>query len=346
MTRGKRPPLRSAVVLTALVATSAAPVLAKNVYDPGQKGPFAVGYTSLMLMDSSRPGDYSRTDAIYHDKYASRPIPVCVWYPVDQATLSPSAPEAKYVMDPLYEGVDPNEVGSSYFENYGIDGAYQGPPVSSNGPFPLVMFSPGWGASCWQHASFGARLASHGFVVAIPYHFGDNSFGYEPADDIAVCAYNRPRDVSFVVDDLLARNLREGDLLFRALNPTQVAAGGWSLGGYAAMVLAGGDDSVCDTLGGAPDWTCGPSLPDPRIKAIVPLDGSGWALLFNELARITVPALGMGEEWSFLAATSPGFESWQARQHAAYQGHPAYRVDVANANHQSFSDLCENFQVF
>jgi hypothetical protein len=116
------------------------------------------------------------------------------------------------------------------------------------------------------------------------------------------------------------------------------------------MTLAGGDDSVCDTLYGQegledpPPWTCVPSLPDPRIRAIVPQDGSNQVLHFNELARITVPAMGMGEEWSTLAL-DPAFASWQARQHAAFSGHPAYRVDVFNTNHQSFSDVCEGFRV-
>ena len=110
------------------------------------------------------------------------------------------------------------------------------------------------------------------------------------------------------------------------------------------MVLAGGDDSVCDTLYGIPDledpppWTCAPSAPDPRIEAIVPEDGSNQVLHFAELARIEVPAMGIGEEWDAVL-------DWQARQHAAFSSHPAYRVDVLNTNQQSFSDLCEGLQI-
>jgi hypothetical protein len=126
-----------------------------------------------------------------------------------------------------------------------------------------------------------------------------------------------------------------------------VAASGWSLGGYAAMVLAGGDDSVCDKfpeLGfpNPPPQTCVPSYTDPRIKAIVPLDGSTQVLYFDELSRINVPTMGIGQEWSTLYSIyGPGFASWQARLHAASQGHPSYRVDLAEAYHISFSNLCE-----
>jgi len=52
--------------------------------------------------------------------------------------------------------------------------------------------------------------------------------------------------------------------------------------------------------------------------------------------------MGIGEEWSTLiVAQGPGWESWQARQHAAFLGHPSYRVDVAGAYHQSFCNVCE-----
>jgi len=321
--------------LLSALATSA---FAGVVPDPGQKGPFEVGFTSFLLTDPTRAGDGST--------YPHRPIPVSVWYPVDSQTIDGSTPEAVYPLDPLY-AVVPNAV-SSDFEEYGLDRAYQQPVPSSRKPFPLLMFSPGWGGPTWLHTSVGTRLASHGFVVAVLYHFGDQWWPWEPTyDHLAVASYNRPRDVSFALSDLLAKNSTPGHLLFDAIRPDQIAAGGWSLGGYASMTLAGGDDSVCDTLSFEdpdamqplpPLWTCEPSLPDPRIKAIVPQDGSNQVLHFAELARIKVPAMGVGEEWNMVM-------DWQARQHAAFSGHPSYRVDVFNTIHQSFSDLCEGFQV-
>lgn len=42
-----------------------------------------------------------------------------------------------------------------------------------------------------------------------------------------------------------------------------------------------------------------------------------------------------------MLAQDPVFASWHAREHAAWSGHPAYRVDVFNTIHQSFSDICE-----
>jgi hypothetical protein len=304
-----------------------------------------VGFTSYTVTDLSRPGDGGQ--------YPNRPIPVHVWYPADPQAIGPGAQEAIYPLDPLY-----GQVADSYssdWEKYGIDPAFQGPAPSASRPFPLLVFSPGWGAPAFAHTSIGARLASHGFVVAVPYHFGDWWWPWEPTfDPITVATYNRPLDVSLVLTDLVEKSQAGGHLLQGTIRADQVAAGGWSLGGYAAMVLAGGDDDVCDTPFGPlyeyvgetlpPGNWCVPAYPDPRFKAIVPMDGSGWLLHFRELSRITVPAMGMGQEWSTLAS-DPVFASWHAREHAAYSGHPAYRVDVFNTNHQSFSDICEANQV-
>ena len=316
------------------------PSFAANPAELALAGPYEVGFTSFVLSDSSRPGDGG--------PFADRPIPVYVWYPVDPGSIDSSTPQAIYPIDPLY--LTFLTTTSENWEAYGIDRAYQEPDPSADGPFPLLMFSPGWGASASMHTSVGTRLASHGFVVAVVYHFGDEAWPWEPDyDPLPLASWNRPRDISFALTDLLSRNATSEDLLYGLVMPEAVAAAGWSLGGYASMVLAAGDESVCDKfiefgMGPFPDWLCGPSPPDPRIKAIVPLDGSNQLLYFTELARVRIPAMGMGQEWGQLAL-DPDLASWQARQHAAFSGHPAYRIDVFNTIHQSFSDICEGAQV-
>ena len=318
-----------AVIVLAQGAASAG-----SVPNPAQKGPYAIGHVSFVLSDQSRSGA---------PDFQYRPIPVSVWYPVDPATIQPSTAEASYLWDPVYNSsqLPWSASVSSDWEPYGIDRAYQ-EPTPAIGPFPLVAFSPGWGAPIWAHISMATRLASHGFVVAVMYHYGDQWWWWEPPyDPLAVAAYNRPLDVSFVLSSLLAKNETAGDLLYQLIQPQQVAASGWSLGGGAAMTLAAGDDRVCDTfipwedyMKETPMWTCVASFPDPRIKAILPLDGSNQILHFYELARVKVPAIGVGEEWNAVL-------DWQARQHAAFESHPAYRVDVFNTIHQSFGDFCE-----
>jgi hypothetical protein len=173
-------------------------------------------------------------------------------------------------------------------------------------------------------------------------HVGEATRPGDPLDHVAIALVNRPRDVSYVLTDLLLKNGDKHNLLFGTIKLGQIAVGGHSLGGYTAMTLAGGDDSVCDLApsfqGFPPLETCIPTLPDQRVRVIFTLDGSNQILRFRELARVTIPSLGMGQEWSFLAAQ--GMASWQARQHAAFSGQPSYRVDVYAVNHMSFSDIC------
>jgi dienelactone hydrolase len=314
------------------------------VPDLNLPGPFSVGHTSFILVDDAR----QTVDYITYPNppfvEISRPIPVHLFYPAD---LGSSPTPAIYPLDQIHFAFPPFLTSSTEWEAQGIDPAFQEPAASAEGPFPLVLFSQGWGGPALSSLYIGTRLASHGFVVALIYHYGDGVMPYEPFDNLAVAAMNRPLDVSFTLTRLLERNETTGDLIYQLIDPEKVAASGWSLGGYAAMALAAGDDLVCDKaieLGyiEEPDSTCVASPSDERISAIISLDGTTPLLYFDELARITVPTLGIGQEWSTLASTlPPPWESIQARLHAASQGHPAYRIDLQGALHQTFSNMCE-----
>ncbi len=329
---------------------AAAAAKAPEVSDPGQAGPYAVGHTYFLLQDPSR------LTHLWEELWGDRPIPVEVFYPVDPSTVAGSASDAVFPLDPV-RGFWPDTVSADW-EAYGNDPAWENRPPSPRKPFPLLMFSPGWGCSIWASNFLAGRLATHGFVVAVPYHYGEWAFPYEPLEHIALASLNRPKDMSLVLNHLLGRNATAGDLLSGTIKPDRVAASGFSLGGYTSVVLACGVSSVGEIFqypeyqellgpmglpfGPPPEQTMVPQPPDPRFKAILPLDGASWLLRFSDLARVTVPSMGIGEEWSTLAQDpDPMWASWQARQHAAFPGHPNYRVDISGTNHQSFSNLYE-----
>jgi dienelactone hydrolase len=338
------PPFGSDPGDEATAAIAARGVKAAAFYDPGQAGPYAVGHASFKFADPSRPCDIG-----------ARPIPVEVFYPVDPSSITASTPTAAFPLDPVNNFVVPAYTTSPDWEVFGNDRAYENPPPSSKRPFPLVVFSPGWGTGISVHSYLAGRLATHGFVVAVMYHYGDWWWPWEQFDHIGLAMLNRPKDMSFVLDQMLIKNAKSGDPLKGFINPERVAACGWSLGGYASMVLAAGISSAgeiwtfpgwMDFMGPPPAGTLVPLPPDPRIKALLLLDGSSWAIRFRELARVTIPTMGLGQEWSTLAMDpDPQWASQQARQHAAFQGHPNYRVDISGTNHQSFSNLYETFTV-
>lgn len=308
---------------------------AARSHDPsGDSGPFAAGFTHFAFHDASR---------------ADRPIAVALWYPVDRAGLDASATGALYPLD-IFTGTLPTAT-SADFEDFGLGRAYQEPPAAP-GRHPLVIFSVGAGDTYDQYVYLGVGLASHGIVVAMLTHWGDGFSGSpgEPYLAWEEMAYNRPRDMSRALDVLLARNSAPGDPLNGTIDPQRVFASGHSIGGYASMALAGGDDLVCDIVDPATavPYTCAPTLPDPRFVSIVTLDGSNVMLKFRELARVHVPAMGIGADSN---RTSVAL-SIPPRQHAAFQGHPNYRVDVHNpvadpiAYHMAFSSVCASFGVY
>jgi predicted dienelactone hydrolase len=195
--------------------------------------------------------------------------------------------------------------------------------------------SPGASFDSWEYLFIGTRLASHGFVVAVIDHQNDSQWSWSPPQEATVL-FDRARDVSFAITELLLKNDATAELLHGVIDPSRIAVGGHSLGGYATYALAGGDDDV-------------PTPRDPRILAIVSLDGVSDLMHFRELARIAVPSLIMGETVEHFTGYSgfsgPDVGLLNARPHAAINRSDSYRVDVTIANHNSFDDWCDGLRV-
>ena len=161
------------------------------------------------------------------------------------------------------------------------------------------MLSPGSGCDNWQYLYIGTRLASHGYVVAAADHENDGQWSWSPPKDAEVVAmFNRPRDVSFAITELLLKNDAAGEPMHGIMDASRIAMGGHSLGGYPTYALAGGDDEVCDALAPAtyfseslpyPQSACGPQPRDSRIHAIVSLDGASQFMRYEELSGYPCP---------------------------------------------------------
>jgi predicted dienelactone hydrolase len=315
-----------------------------------QTGPYKVGFVANTYYDSTR-SDFAG---------GARPIQTFIWYPAAPDSNGNPMPPAVYPLISLVEPINYPDASSTDFEAYGIDPAYQEVAALKGGPFPLVVLSPGAGESSFYFIRIGTRLASHGFVVAVPVTFDEKikitgPTTWEPvyypnmyALDVGRYT-NRTRDIQYLMTRLVADSQQSGNLLSGTIRPDQIAVAGHSAGGGAALALAGGDDQACDMPFVDPNKVqpeaCVPILPDPRIKAIVIIDGMSQALRFDEMARIKIPSIGIEQEWNAMEAGNPPAGFYYARQHAAIQGHPNYRVDVAYATHISFLNHCELAQV-
>jgi predicted dienelactone hydrolase len=297
---------RSLVRLIVLFLTAASSWTASDAragrwrFDPSDgPGAYAVGHSSFEVVDATR-GD--------------RSVPIEVWYPVgpENARGMPS-----FYVFPLYGLIEPGVLSAVSFDD--------AEPTATLG-FPLVVYSHGWGGAPVEAGTLMESLASHGFVVAAPSHVGSNLDG--TADPAEVFRYDRPLDVSFVIDAMLARNLDPLDPLFVRINPRQIGVAGFSCGGWTATAVVSGHSEP--GIGDVPS--------DPRVRAvaaIAPRCEIGYQGPPAELAAVDVPlftiagtldtqAVAMTTELSNLAT-----------------GRPLYRAELPGGWHRHFSWQCD-----
>lgn len=113
---------------------------------------------------------------------------------------------------------------------------YKDAPVVADGlKHPLVMFSHGAGGNGSGYAWFGEYLASHGYFVAMVYHYRANTF-----DSSALYVRNRlwqrPRDISLDITHLL-----QDKTWGPHIDPHQIGVAGHSQGGFTSLWIGGAE---------------------------------------------------------------------------------------------------------
>lgn len=152
------------------------------------------------------------------------------------------------------------------------------PAKAANEPSPLVLYSHGFMSSHAEGEYLGRFLATHGYTtVAVDYPLTNGS---APGGPLVVDVINQPADVSFMLDQLLARNETEGDVLYRTIDPDRIMAIGLSLGGLTTELVA-----------------FHRRLADSRIKAAVSIAGPTSNLTSYFFAGRTLPFLMLAGEF-------------------------------------------------
>ena len=141
-------------------------------------------------------------------------------------------------------------------------------PASGAGPYPIVIFSHGLGGTREGYDYFGRYLAGCGYVSVHVQHLGsdDSVWRGKPLMQIRnelqksvmkpENALNRPRDVSFAIDQMLELNAHDKNPFSHRLDSHRIALAGHSFGAWTTLAIAG-------------QTVAGKSLADPRVKAAI-----------------------------------------------------------------------------
>ncbi len=232
-------------------------------------GLYKIGTAIYHLIDKSREEQRVK-DA--HNQY--RELMMQCWYPSDIKEGSP----APYVSSKLSTFIKSKiHEKKGWFFGSGYVGAdtpshsYTNAPIHpAQDAYPVVVFSPGFGAPCHIYTSIMEDLASHGFIVfgvnhtytADPIEFPDGHIiELAPADYSIDETTIRYQDLCFVLNEIERINNNDPyQILTHRLDLEHIGVMGHSIGATAALELG---------------------QKDARCKAVINLDGMIKSPFFN-----------------------------------------------------------------
>ena len=239
---------------------------------------------------------------------------VVVWYPA--AASAADAPTETFDIASLLSPELQAQVEPELRPQYEIN-AHIGADPATEGPYPVVLFSHGFAGFPEQSADLVTHLASWGFVVIAPDHverslsglLGTAAQGVEPREDSEV--------LSASLDAAVADASDESSPLNGLLDLDMVAVAGHSAGASAAYVTAAADDRIKAFIA----YSVGTGRPDDDGNAV-------------EREIPTVPAMVMLGEADGIIPAEASVEVYDEMVA------PKYLVEVAEAGHLVFSDIC------
>jgi len=261
---------------------------------------------------------YKVLDFKFRKKNQKETLTVAVWYP--------TAAEPKL-----------HNYGGSTAGRVAVDAAL----LSEKGPYPLLVFSHGYGGSGLGAVFFTERLAAHGWIVAAPDHrdrysavrirtgqlkeFNRQGL-WKHAKELATSGPGNREKYLYRLDEmkLVIDRMVASEKFSKVIDGNRIAVGGHSLGGYTVLGL-------CGTI---------KKRKDSRIKAVLLFSTGAGGYLFkaSELATVRVPSmlfLGEREEKQLR-----GSETMAAIADKIYRNLPApkYFLEIKGAGHFSFNN--------
>lgn len=301
-------------------------------HDPWAPGPYPVGMRNDLVFDPSRSA--LKWDGCAGGPPCPRPIPISIWYPAAEPLRNA---EPISFADFFSVGEDELEdIINTILQEFGSDAvditipdkqvaSILDAPLNESGRWPVIFFSHGAGGVRFQSLFLTEHLASHGYIVVAPDHEGDATVSDIGGEIVSASseffersALERPRDVRFLIDRVIAWDADPAHWLYgRAAASAGVGLTGHSFGAYTSITLAGIDS---------------------RVAAIVPMAAPGISG-FGE----PVPTMFMlaSEDKTIDAIGNDGI-----RAEYELAPEPKAKVELLDAGHFTFSNLCDLFPDF
>jgi predicted dienelactone hydrolase len=242
-------------------------------------------------------------------------------------------------------------------------------PTRGTGPFPIIIFSPGYGGSSHAYEALISYWTSYGYVCIRPMHADagalrdtmNDLLQMHPEDrrpnrrdrtppnpdklartrpNLAEAIWDkerepqwrdRVRDITVILDSLndLEKNYPE---LAGKMDHTRIGVGGHSYGAFTAMLVGGAKTFSSPPVTGG----------DPRVKAILAMSPQGVAsnrgLTAESWRDLHVPAMFMTGTRDY-GANETESPDWRR---TAYENSPTgdkYFVLIRNAGHMTFTGV-------
>jgi predicted dienelactone hydrolase len=302
-----------------------APALAKQ-------GDYGIGVRTVKMINKDEI-DILNVEAGKPLPRYDRPLTVEIWYPADG-----------------------DEVGGQYNNVYLRDGKTQvtlyglavrnEEPLKADAPYPLVIISHGYPGNRFLMSHFGENLASKGYI-AVSIDHTDSTYDNKAA--FGSTLVNRALDQNFVLNAMEQMNKDSGSFLYNMIDTSNTGLIGYSMGGYGAVITAGGGVTKASTeyTWGAPAGTLElmmagtdshEALIDDRFKAIVAIGPWGMNTGFWDAEGLA----GVRKPMMFIAGSEDETSLYEKGVRALYQGSvnaDRYLLTFISAGHNAAAPI-------